>query len=293
MTMKRRLKRLAILLVGMWVFLALLLLLFQEWFIFPGRISQGRSYANVRAIEGREELIRLTTTRGDQTVAVLTFAADRAGRPLDNPRERPVVFFFYGNAMSLADAIDLSREIARQGIHVATLEYPGYGMAGGKPSEAGIYAAVDALHASLSARDDLDLSRLVPVGWSLGGAVAIDTAARFPVRGVAAMCSFTSIPDMGRKTFFFLPIDWLARHRFDNLSKLPRIHAPLFLGHGKIDAIVPFAMSERLAEAAGGEVQTHWIDAANHNDFFMLGGLKLMDDLAAFVHRVASHDRGQ
>lgn len=293
MTMKRRLKRLAILLVGAWVFLALLLLLFQEWFIFPGRVSQGQTRAIVRPIDGREELIRLTTARGDDTVAVLTFAADRAGRPLDDPRARPVVFFFYGNAMCLADAIDLSREIARQGIHVATLEYPGFGMASGKPSEAGIYAAVDALHASLSERDDIDIARLVPVGWSLGGAVAIDTASRLPARGVAAMCSFTSIPDVGKKTFFFLPVNWLARHRFDNLRKLPHIKVPVFLGHGKIDAIVPFAMSERLAEAAGGEVETHWIDAANHNDFFMLGGLKLMDDLAAFVHRVASTDGGK
>jgi pimeloyl-ACP methyl ester carboxylesterase len=260
----------------------------QEWMLFPGRTSQGKASALVNPVESRgETLLEFTSRRGDRIVALFCPAVER-GRVLDDPRSRPVMLFFYGNGMSLADIAGFAQVFASRGMHVAAMEYPGYGMSGGTPGEAAIADAVDALLETLGERDDVNLQRLVPAGWSLGAAVAIDTAARHPTRGVVAMSPFTSVPAVAKKTFPFLPIDLLARHRFDSIAKVPSLTVPIFLSHGRRDSIVPFAMSEQLQAAAKTPVTTFWLDQADHNDFFDFGGEKLIDEVTRFVHAAAA-----
>ena len=72
---------------------------------------------------------------------------------------------------------------------------------------------------------------------------------------------------MGREMLPWLPTSQVVRHEFDNLGKLPSIKVPTFVSHGTADRIIPFAMRDRLAKAAGGPVTT-FSNGAGHNDFF-------------------------
>jgi fermentation-respiration switch protein FrsA (DUF1100 family) len=42
----------------------------------------------------------------------------------------------------------------------------------------------------------------------------------------------------------------LVRNQFDNLRKIPRCPAPIFITHGTADAVVPYSQGERLFAAA-------------------------------------------
>lgn len=288
----RLLRRWLVVLLVAYLAVSILLLVIQEWLIFPGRVSQGRPDATIQPSAPRgEELLDATTSRGDRVVALFCPATDPLGRPLQARREQPVVLLFHGNGESVANVAPLARGLASLGLNVVVPEYPGFGMASGRPGEQAIYAAVDAMLDRLRTREDLDLSRLVPVGWSLGAAVAIDTASRHPVRGVVALSPFTSIPAVARRTFWFLPVRWLVRHRFDNLSKIPALRVPIFLSHGRHDGIVPFDMSETLAAAATAPVTTRWLDA-DHNDLLSVGGERLLREIADFVIRSAGSAPG-
>lgn len=84
--------------------------------------------------------------------------------------------------------------------NILMVEYRGYGLSTGVPSERGLVtdarAAIDYLHT----RHDLDHTQLILFGRSLGGAVVIDVAAD-TVYGQKLMCAiventFTSIREM-------------------------------------------------------------------------------------------------
>ncbi len=179
------------------------------------------------------------------------------------------------------------REFRRLGLNVAIPDYVGYGMSGGQPSERGCEDTAVAVYDYLTSTQGIPKSNILAGGWSLGGAVAIDLAHRKPVAGLIVFCTFTSGVEMGRRLLPFLPVSLLLHHRFDNLSKIREITCPILIGHGRRDAVIPFAMAEQLAAAAKTSVTTLWIAEADHNDFFDVAGRRLDDAILEFVRQIA------
>ena len=92
--------------------------------------------------------------------------------------------------------------IRRSGSNVLVPEYLGYGLSEGKACEAACYDTADAVWRHVIRRKDVDKTKIVVSGASLGGAVAIDLAARVPVAGLITLVTFTSIPDVARHTLY-------------------------------------------------------------------------------------------
>ena len=261
---------------------------FQARLIFPGRATQGRPEAVVRPGPGME-LVTLTTARGERVAALFAPALTADGRPHPDAAHRPTLIDCYGNAMCLRDAAADLDDFRRLGANVLIPEYVGYGMSTGRPSEAGCYATVDAAYDYLRTRTDVDPTRIVALGWSLGGAVAVDLAARRPVAGLVVLSSFTSMAAAARVHYPFLPAAALLRHRFDSLSKIRRVTCPTLIGHGRDDDIIPAAMAVGLAAAAGGPVTRFEVAGAGHNDFFLLGRRTILDALGHFLEAGPPH----
>jgi pimeloyl-ACP methyl ester carboxylesterase len=254
----------------------------QAWLIFPGQMSHGKSYAHVTPPAGAE-LVHLTTGMGDDVVALFGPALSLKDEPLADAASRPTIVFFYGNGDCLANNADVFRAFRRVGANVLIPEYPGYGMSGGSPGELECRSAAEAAFDYLAARPDVDPKRIYASGWSLGSAVAVDLATRRPVAGLAIFSSFTSMVDMGRLAYPFIPVSWLLRHRFESEAKLATVSCPVLVVHGRADSIIPFAMSERLAAAARGPATVLAIDGADHGNVFAVGGAKLLDAISRFV----------
>ena len=257
----------------------------QDRIIFPGHATQGRPESEVRPPPGTD-LVRLKTAGGEPIVALFGPALEADGRPRADAKERPSLIYFYGNAMCLRDALAEFDAFRRLGANVLIPDYLGYGMSGGSPGEAACAATADAAYEHLRSRTDVDPERIVAAGWSLGGAVAADLASREPVAGLILLSTFTRAADMARRIVPLIPLGPLLRHRFDTLSKLPGIACPILIGHGRRDAIVPFAMADCLAEAARSPVTRIVVDRADHNDFFEVGGRELRDAVGAFLEEV-------
>lgn len=270
--------------LGVLLILVVLAVLFslQAKIIFPGSATQGDPSAVVEPRPG-EELVRLKTARGDSMVALFGPAL-RADGVLDpQAATRPTVLYFYGNGMCLRDTDNVSRQLRMLGVNVLVPEYVGYGMSSGSAGEAGCFATADAAYDHLLKRKDVDPTRIVAAGWSLGGAVAIDLASRRPVAGLMSFCTFTSLTDMARKNFPYLPAALLLRHKFDNAPKIARVKCPILLGHGRRDNMIPFEMCDSLAERAKSPVTRLTIDLAGHNDFYSVGGERVFDAIRRFL----------
>ncbi len=258
---------------------------FQARLIFPGSETQGKPDSVVRPRPGLE-LVTLTTTRGDRVVALFGKALAADGSPRLDASSCPTILYFYGNAMCLRDSSEDLGRFRRLGANVMIPDYVGYGMSGGSAGELGCRETAEAAFAHLLTRPDVDRGRIVVAGWSLGGAVAIDLASRHPVAGLATFCTFTSMADMARRVFPFLPASLLLRHRFENLAKIAEVGCPVLIGHGRGDRIIPFAMADRLTGAAKGPVVRVTIDEADHNDFFLTGGERIMTPLRGFIEQL-------
>jgi uncharacterized protein len=254
----------------------------QTRLIFPGASTQGQADAEVRPRDGTE-LVKLKTKPGDTIVALYGAAVLPNGRRDPRAADRPTMIFFYGNAMCLKYAALQLEEFRRLGVNVLIPEYVGYGMSRGSASEKGCQATALTAYDYLVTARKVDPKQIISAGWSLGGAVAIDLASEKQVGGLVAFSSFTSAVELGRRAFPFVPVSLLLRHRFDNVTKISRINCPILIGHGRWDRTIPFEMGEELAAKAGGPVTTLWIDRADHNDFFDVGGDQIDQAITKFA----------
>jgi fermentation-respiration switch protein FrsA (DUF1100 family) len=271
--LKRAGYRIGRLIVFTYLLVCLLFLTFQTKLIFPGANTQGSPDAIVTPPPG-SELLKLQTKSG-AAIAALFGKAIPTGPLAQN---HLTLIYFYGNAMCLKDAVDEFQQFRRLGCNVLAVEYEGYGMSQGTAGEQGCYHAAEAAYHYLLTRTDIDQTKIVPTGWSLGGAVAIDLATKHAgenhIKAVMTFSAFTSLGDVGRFHYPGVPVSLLLQHKFLSEEKIAKIAVPILIGHGKKDDIVPYPMSDRLAKAAqiaGLKVSRLTLNQAAHNDFFYLG----------------------
>jgi hypothetical protein len=278
---RREVRRLAIGIVLAYLLVIAVFYWLQNVMIFPGSLSQG--HTSVKPPPGAE-LVRLPTPEGE-VVALFGPALTAQGLPRPDAATRPTVLYFYGNGMSLAKCVDQFTAFRRLGANVLVPDYLGFGLSGGRASEQACYQTADAAYKFLVADPRIDPSQIIIAGWSLGAAVAIDLASREPPAGLVVMSGFTSLVDMGRKLYPFLPVRWLLKYRFDNAAKIGRVKCPTIVAHGARDDLVPYSMSEQLAKAAGGPITRLRIETGGHNDFWESGQVEVLAAMEKLVER--------
>ncbi len=201
------------------------------------------------------------------------------------PHERPraVVLFCHGNAGNVTHRAAMLRDLHdRAGLAVMIFDYRGYGRSEGKPDEDGVLADARAARAWLAEHEGIAESDIVIMGRSLGGAVAVDLAARDGARALVIESTFTSIPDMAARSFPWLPVRWLVRTQLDSLEKIPDYSGPLLQTHGDADTLIPFEYGRRLFDAAESAEPRKFIrlPGLDHND---AQPARYYEQLAAFL----------
>lgn len=184
--------------------------------------------------------------------------------PADNPRA--VILFAHGNAGNLSHRFEIMEMLHRLRVSVLIFDYRGYGRSEGSPSEAGVLQDARAARRWLAGRAGVGESQIVLLGESLGGGVLVDLAATDGARALVLQNTFTSLPDVAKFHYPWMPIKLLMRSQFDSLAKIARYHGPLLQFHGDADTIIPFALAERLYAAANQPKQFVVIPGADHND---------------------------
>ncbi len=193
--------------------------------------------------------------------------------PHRNPRA--VVLFCHGNAGRLEHRLGTLQRIHRLGLSILIFDYPGYGSSGGSPTEDSVLEAARAAHAEVlsravrEAKGAPSAGNPLPVilwGRSLGAAVAAELAAASRPAALILEAGFTSIPEMARRRFPWLPIPLLLRVRHDTRRALSRQRAPVLIVHGLEDDLVPVSMAHSLLSAAS-EPRRLLLVPGGHADF--------------------------
>src|SRR5262245_26254824 len=199
------------------------------------------------------------------------------------PSPRITVLVFNGNAGNRAHRGPLADGLRRHGFQVLLIDYRGYGGNPGAPSKNGLAADARAARTYLAGRSDVDLSRLVYFGESLGTAVAVDLAVEHSPAALVLRSPFTSLADVGQHHYPFLPVGLLLRDRFSAIEQIRRIRAPLLVIAGGHDRIVPIDNSRRLYEAAIAPKTLLVLPNADHNDYELLAGDEMIQAIGRFL----------
>jgi pimeloyl-ACP methyl ester carboxylesterase len=195
--------------------------------------------------------------------------------------ERAAVMICHGNAGHIGDRAALARAYLAMDRAVLLFDYRGFGRSSGTPDEEGTYLDALAAWDWLTGPGGFDAQRAAVHGESLGGAVAIELALRREVGALVLESTFTTLADVGARAYPFLPVRLLARIRYDNLSKLPRIGRPVLFLHSPADQLVPYAHARRLAQALPG---SRVVDTGGgHQEPGFLQRREWLDEVSAFL----------
>ena len=255
--------------------------------IFPGSLTKTTEEALARAYAG-SSVISCTTRSGEQAGLLFGEGVLSAGHPSPRAFEPCYLVYCYGNGMDLQTSYSEFARFRRFGFTVLIPEYLGYGMSSGQASESGCYEVAEAAYHYLTETLHVPPAQIVVSGWSLGAAIAIDLAASKRVAGLLVLSAFTNLPEQAHAMLPWVPkslVRLFIKERFDNLSKIGQVRCPIFIGHGVQDELVPFAMAERLAQAARqrGPVTFFPIQGCGHNELFEVGGNTLWTAIRNFT----------
>jgi len=155
----------------------------------------------------------------------------------------------HGNAGNISHRMEKALLLRDLRLNILLFDYRGYGRSEGTPSEPGLYKDVAAAYNYLVTGRKISGDNNILYGESIGGAVAIDLARKVKVRALITEETFTSIKDMAKIAYPFLPY-FIFSSRFDCVSKIKEVTCPKLIIHSTDDEIVPFYLGEKLFNAA-------------------------------------------
>lgn len=203
------------------------------------------------------EAIDLTTSDGERLRAWW----------MPHPSARATVVYFHGNGGNLSMWAPILVNVWRRaGVTVLALDYRGYGVSSGRPSEAGLYRDVDATLAALDLRRDRPAGPLIYWGRSLGAVMAAYAATRRTPDGLILESGFPSMRAVVEGSPLFWLLSWLSSYRFPAADWLGRVSCPALVLHGDRDRVIPFRLGRQLYETVRGPKRFVVIPGGDHND---------------------------
>jgi fermentation-respiration switch protein FrsA (DUF1100 family) len=259
-----------------WLFLGIILFVFQSHFVyFPFR----RLAASPDQIGLSYETVYFTTEDGLKLHGWYVPAA----------HPRATVLIFHGNGGNISHRLELLAIFNRLAVDSFIIDYRGYGLSEGKPTEAGTYRDALAAWRYLTVKRGIPATRILVFGESLGGAIGTWLATQIRPAGLILQSPFTSIRDMAREHYPFWPVSLLLRIHYPTLDRIRAIKCPILIAHSRTDEIVPFVQGERLFKAAR-EPKRFLELSGGHNDGVLVTGKPYVASLDGFFSEVLQDD---
>ncbi len=163
--------------------------------------------------------------------------------PHDNAKY--TFLFCHGNAGNVGHRLDKIGMLYNVGLNIFIIDYRGFGLSQGRPSEKGLYLDAKAGYEYLLKAQKAAPEQIILYGESLGTAVLVNLASESKVKAIILEGAFPCGKDMGKKIYPFIP-KFIFSNSFNSLAKIKKVHvAKLFL-HSTEDEIVPFALAKKL-----------------------------------------------
>lgn len=175
---------------------------------------------------------------------------DLHGWYIPNHDSNVTVLYFHGNAGNISGRLQTIQLLHDLELNIFIIDYRGYGKSEGSPTEKGTYGDARAAWNYLVEEREIDSSKIVIMGRSLGGAVASWLAVQKKPAATILESTFSSAADLGADLYPWLPVRSIIRYDYNNLENIKQIESPIFMAHSRDDEIIPYKHGQTLFEAA-------------------------------------------
>jgi hypothetical protein len=181
---------------------------------------------------------------------------------------KDAVLYFGGNAEDVSQDVPALVE-AFPGRTIYALHYRGFGGSGGAPTEKDLVADGMALFDLVHAKH----KDVTVIGRSLGSGVAVQVAAQRPAIRLVLVTPYNSIAELAAGQFWYAPVNWLLKDRFDSWKFAPQIAVPTTVIAAENDETIPMASTRALfTHFKPGVASFVTIGGAGHNDVSQKSG---------------------
>lgn len=177
-----------------------------------------------------------------------------------------IILYFHGNAGNFSEREHKFQSFVKNKLGVLAISYRGYPGSEGSPSELGLIKDADAalvflLDQGYKPKD------IIFYGESLGSGVAIQLAARINPAAVILESPFSSIANVAKKTYWFVPVNLILKDKFESIKYVSNITAPVLIIHGTADQVVPYSEGKKLFDAIISPKRFIAVEGAGHLKF--------------------------
>ncbi len=205
------------------------------------------------------------------------------------------VIHFHGNAQNMTAHYSFVDWLPANGFNLFTFDYRGYGKSAGKPDRKGVYADSIAAVEYVKTRTDIDQSRLIVFGQSIGGATALAVMGNNDFDGIVGVATDSAFSSYKRiacdHTFLLKPLAYLLIGNTLSPDKTVGNIAPipLLIIHGTADRVAPYKHAKRLYEKAGEPKELWTVENGGHTSALGPGRMTYASRLhAKFVEWVSA-----
>jgi pimeloyl-ACP methyl ester carboxylesterase len=176
------------------------------------------------------------------------------------------VVYFHGNGGNLSLWLPILAVLHAQHLRVLAVDYRGYGLSTGRPSEEGLYLDAEAVARHAVASRKPGERPLIFWGRSLGGPVAASATHVVRPDGLILESSFPDKAAVVRSQPLLRVLNSFGAYRFDTVGLLEHFRGPVLVLHGNGDSIVPFMLGRELYDRLDTSKRFVEIEGADHND---------------------------
>ncbi len=199
-----------------------------------------------------------------------------------NPNKKTILFF-HGNAGELGARTYKLNKFNDLDLNFLIISWRGFSGNNGKPTEQGLYKDAQKAVEWLE-KKGINKKDIVLYGESLGTGIAVELATKSKYSGIILESPYTSMIDMGKRFYPFLPISILQKDKYNSLKKLSMIKSPILVLHGKSDKLVPFYMGKKIYDAANEPKYYYFPEFDNHMMTYDQDMLKILSN---FVNEIS------
>jgi pimeloyl-ACP methyl ester carboxylesterase len=176
-------------------------------------------------------------------------------------RAHPLVIIYAGVGQEVSELVRLAHASGHWGWLM--INYRGFGLSGGSPSERAVIGDAKRIYDWAAARPDIDTANIVVLGKSLGTYVAVSVAASRKVRAAILATPFDSVAALIRQ--YGLPFGWLIQERYNPSLLAPSVAVPALFVLAENDGVTPVKNGLALASVWGGKTKTVMLAGAGHS----------------------------
>jgi len=254
----RRMLWLLLLVLGGLLTLKVVIAVTEPWLVFFPRSGEDSTPAELGI---RYTSIGIATSDGER----LTAWQLEPDQPIAD------VVYFHGNGGNLAVWLPVLATLHGNGLRVLAVDYRGYGLSSGKPSEGGLYRDAEAVVRYAAAhRNSAPRRPLIFWGRSLGGPVAASATRAVTPDGLILESTFVAKAAVLRTNPVLRLLNAFSRYRFPTIDMVEDFRGPVLVIHGTGDSVIPHPLGVELYARLRHPKEFLEVPDADHNDLIAL-----------------------